>query len=153
MAVNELIGQGCRKIAGIFKSDDRQGHLRYSGISDGILESGLGLDCAEIKWYTTEDLDDFIVNDKCVQSLLSKGIDSVVCYNDQIAVRFIKACAECNREVPKLISFDNSYLCKASLVTFTSLGHRKEELGKVAAEKIKNMLNGKPEETVLLDWE
>ena len=153
MAVNELIGQGCRKIAGIFKSDERQGLLRYSGFSDGILESGLGLDCAEIKWYTTEDLDDFIVNDKCVQSLLSKGIDSVVCYNDQIAVRFIKACAECNREVPKLISFDNSYLCKASLVTFTSLGHRKEELGKVAAEKIKNMLNGKPEETVLLDWE
>ena len=153
MAVNELIRQGCRKIAGIFKSDDRQGLLRYSGFSDGLLEGGLGLDCAEIKWYTTEDLEDFIVNDNCVQSLLSKGIDSVVCYNDQIAVRFIKAAAECNKDVPKLISFDNSYLCKASLVGFTSLGHRKEELGKVAAEKIKNMLNGKPEETVLLDWE
>ena len=29
MAVNELIRQGSRKIAGIFKSDDRQGLLRY----------------------------------------------------------------------------------------------------------------------------
>ena len=153
MAVNELIRQGSRKIAGIFKSDDRQGLLRYSGFSDGLLEGGLGLECAEIKWYTTEDLEDFIVNDNCMHSLLSKGIDSVVCYNDQIAVRFIKACAECNREVPKMISFDNSYLCKASLIGFTSLGHKKEELGKVAAEKIKNMLNGKTEESVLLDWE
>lgn len=153
IAVKELIRQGYRKIAGIFKSDDRQGLLRYSGFSDGILESGLGLDCAEIKWYTTEDLDDFIVIDNCVQSLLSKGITSVVCYNDQIAVRFIKTCAECNRQVPKLISFDNSYFCKASLVSFTSLGHKKEALGRIAAEKIKNMLNGESETSVLLDWE
>ena len=154
IAAKKLVDAGCRKMMGIFKSDDRQGLMRYAGFSEGLLQSGLGLDNLEVRWYTTEDIIDhgFVIDKGMIDVLVKKGIDGVVCYNDQVAAALVRDLTRSGVTVPKLVSFDNSYLSKNSAFPFDSLGHRKEELGVLAATKIRNMVEGKKEESVFLDW-
>ena len=154
IAAKKLVDAGCRKMMGIFKSDDRQGLMRYAGFSEGLLQSGLGLDNLEVRWYTTEDIIDhgFVIDKGMIDVLVKKGIDGVVCYNDQVAAALVRDLTRSGVPVPKLVSFDNSYLSKNSAFPFDSLGHRKEELGVLAATKIRNMVEGKKEESVFLDW-
>ena len=154
IASKKLIDAGCKKILGIFKSDDKQGLQRYAGFSEGILENGLDLSNIEVRWYTTEDMTDysFVLDRGMIESQLKKGVDGVVCYNDQIAAILIRDCTRYGFEIPRIVSFDNSYLCASSSVRFESLGHRKEELGVLAAQKIRNMIEGKKEKSVFLDW-
>ena len=84
--------------------------------------------------------------------LCSSEIDGVVCYNDQVAVALIKELTRRNLPIPKIVSFDDSYLCKSSPIRFESLGHRKEELGVLAATKIRNMVEGRKETSAFMDW-
>ena len=154
IAAGKLVDAGCRKMLGIFKSDDRQGLMRYAGFSEGILEAGLSLDSLELRWYTTEDTANHgqgVLN--AMENILtSSDIDGVVCYNDQVAVALIRDLTRRGLPIPKIVSFDDSYLCNSSPIRFESLGHRKEELGVLAATKIRNMVEGKKETSVFLDW-
>ncbi len=154
IAVDKLIDSGCRRILGVFKSDDRQGLLRYAGFSEGIIESGLGLDNADVRWYTTEDAQDNGMKiDSVLLSLIGKsGYDGIVCYNDMIATALIRDLSLAGYRVPRIVSFDDSYLAHANPIKFESLGHRKEELGILAANKIKNMIDGKKETSQFLSW-
>ena len=154
IAAGKLVSVGCKRMLGIFKSDDRQGLMRYAGFSEGILESGLSLDSIELRWYTTEDTANHgqgVLN--AMENVLSStDIDGVVCYNDQVAVALIRDLTRRGLPIPKIVSFDDSYLCNSSPIRFDSLGHRKEELGVIAATKIRNMVEGKKETSVFLDW-
>lgn len=154
IAAKKLVDAGCRKILGIFKSDDRQGLLRYAGFSEGILQEGLGLDNLEVRWYTTEDIIDhgYRVDSEGIELFQKKGFDGVICYNDQVASAIVRDLTRNGVPVPRIISFDNSYLSKNSAFPFESLGHRKEELGVLAATKIRNMVEGKKETSVFMDW-
>ena len=154
IAAKKLVETGCKKMLGIFKSDDRQGLMRYAGFSEGILEAGLSLDSIELRWYTTEDTANHgqsVLN--AMENLLRSDIDGVVCYNDQVAVALIKDMTRRGLPVPKIVSFDDSYLCKSSPIRFESLGHRKEDLGVLAAKKIRNMVEGKKETSTFLEWD
>ena len=154
IAAGKLVSVGCKRMLGIFKSDDRQGLMRYAGFSEGILEAGLSLDSIELRWYTTEDTANHgqgVLN--AMENVLSStDIDGVVCYNDQVAVALIRDLTRRGLPIPKIVSFDDSYLCNSSPIRFDSLGHRKEELGVIAATKIRNMVEGKKEASVFLDW-
>ena len=154
IASQKLIEQGCRNILGIFKSDDRQGLLRYAGYSEGIIDSGLGLDRSEVRWYTTEDVQDrgMTIESGIVDLISQKNIDGIVCYNDMVAADLVRELISCGKPVPKLVSFDDSYLAQSGPVKFESLGHRKEELGILAANKIRNMIEGKKEKSEFLSW-
>ena len=154
IAAKKLVEAGCRKMLGIFKSDDRQGLLRYAGFSEGILQAGLGLDNLEVRWYTTEDVIDkgFTIDENMIDVIVKNRIDGVVCYNDQVATALIRDLSRKGIPVPRLMSFDDSYLSKNSPVAFESLGHRKEELGVLAATKIRNMVEGRKETSVFMDW-
>ena len=154
IASQKLIEQGCRNILGIFKSDDRQGLLRYAGYSEGIIDSGLGLDRSEVRWYTTEDVQDrgMTIESGIVDLISQKNIDGIVCYNDMVASDLVKEMTRCGKPVPKLVSFDHSYLADSCQFRFESLGHRKEELGILAANKIRNMIEGKKEKSEFLSW-
>ena len=150
--ITSLVSLGCRKFGAIFKSDDRQGLLRYAGFCDGLLDSGLDLDSAIVRWYTTEDVDrekDNLAN----RILYDFGKeDGVVCYNDQVTLAFINAYKVADRPLPKLFSFDKSHISDIFPPEVISIGHRKEELGVVAATKMINMLDGKKEESIFLSW-
>ena len=153
IAAKKLVDAGCRKLLGIFKSDDRQGLMRYAGFSEGILEAGLTLDSLELRWYTTEDTANHGQNVlNAMENILKSDIDGVVCYNDQVAVALIRDLTRRGVPIPKIVSFDDSYLCKSSPIHFDSLGHQKENLGVLAANKIRNMVEGKKETSAFMDW-
>ena len=154
LAAKRLISEGCKKLGAFFKSDDRQGLLRYAGFIDGVLEEGLNLESVEIRWYTTEDITDagYSLDDIQIKNLQDAGIDGYACYNDMVAVALFRDFSKNGYSIPKVISFDHSYLCSAYDRRFESLGHQKEALGRLAAQKISNMINGKTEEPVFMNW-
>ena len=132
----------------------RQGLLRYAGFSEGLLGSGLGLESTDVRWYTTEDVLDLgmHIDDSIIRLIQNSAIDGVVCYNDLVASALIRDLTRLGLKVPRIVSFDDSYLCTSSAVPFVSLGHRKEELGVLAAQKIRNMVEGRRESSVFLPW-
>ena len=147
-----LIGKGYRKFGAIFKSDDRQGLLRYAGFCEGLINAGLSLDCVRPRWYTTEDVyasTEGVPDEVPVDYFTG---DALVCYNDMVATAAITDYEKRGIPVPLILSFDSSHLCQAYPGRILSLGHRKDELGETAAVKMINMLSGKTEESVLMDW-
>jgi len=133
------------RVAGIFKADDIQGHLRYAGCAGELKKNKVLLQEDSIVWFTTEDLDsDVVVNFE--QRILKRldGCSAVICYNDQIALRVMDLLARNGKSVPEdisVISFDNSNLATLGSVGLTTFAHPKEELGRVAAENLMKIIH------------
>lgn len=148
LAVSYLLKNGHRKIGGLFKSDAMQIHYRYQGFLEGFRENNLPIPEKNIVWVSTEDLP--FLSDEAYGDYLTKRMESVsavVCYNDQIAVRFIDHLKRIGKSVPEdisIISFDNSSLAKYGELELSSFSHPKEEMGIVAASIIIDMLSNKP---------
>ncbi len=145
-AANYLIKKGHRKIAGVFKSDDIQGHLRYAGCASELTKHKLPLQENSTIWYTTEDmeLDDASIEimEKGVLHRI-KGCTAAICYNDQMASRILELAGREHIRVPEdlsLISFDDSNLATADRVGLTTFVHPKEELGRVAAQNLLKLI-------------
>lgn len=151
-SIETLVSMGCERFGAIFKSDDRQGLLRYAGFCDGLLNSNQNLDSAVVRWYTTEDFD--VDSRKFSSSIIDdlENVDGLVCYNDQVTFSVLNTFYEKGLKLPKIISFDHSLICDAFPDNVISIGHRKDQLGVVAATKMINMLEGKKEESTFLDW-
>ena len=107
-----------REIAGIFKSDDIQGLLRYHGAVSAIRDAGLPIRDGRFAWYDTEDRRRLLEEQdrQPLTDFLQKRLGdatAVICYNDEIAYRLIQVLLEAGRRVPEevsVVSFDNSYL-------------------------------------------
>lgn len=144
IATKHLIDEGHKKIAGIFKMDDIQGHYRFSGFQKAQLEAGLPLSDLRTLWFETDDIDTKInLNANHLNNLL-KECTAVVCYNDQIALKIMNLVREKELSVPEnisLVSFDDSQLAVASEIKLTTVAHPKEKLGKEAAKAIICMIH------------
>ncbi len=142
-----LLKNGHRRIGGIFKSDDNQGHLRYAGFAGELTRHKLPLQEGSIAWYTTEDLEIGPEERQTwEQSILKRMRDcsAVLCYNDQMAVRIMEAAERAGRRVPEdlsILSFDDSYLATLGWRGLTTFVHPKEELGAAAAEALLKFVN------------
>ena len=157
MAVAHLASHGFKRIGGIFKSDDMQGHLRYQGFSSEMQERGLQVRDETVCWFSTENKRRFLRDETGAEFLrsLQNGVDAVVCYNDEIALELMDVLAERHMSVPQdvsLVSFDNSAYAAVCHPKLTSLAHPKDEFGRVAAGKLLNMIAGKKEESAVLPW-
>lgn len=145
-----LIDAGHKDIAGIFKSDDRQGHLRYSGYVNCLTKAGISIKDENILWIDTEDLMHLSSEGKRVLRRL-KGCSACLCYNDQVASEVEVICSKQDIKIPEelsLISVDNSEIAVRCEVPLTSVGHPKKELGKKAASQLIQMIkNGSKGET------
>lgn len=144
-AAKYLVNKHHTKIAGIFKSDDIQGHLRYAGCAKMLKKHSILLYEDNVVWYTTEDIKASFA-DNFAQRVLSRieGCSAVVCYNDQIALKVIDILARNQKEVPRdisIISFDNSDLGVATNIGLTTFSHPKAELGKIAATNLIRLIN------------
>ena len=156
MAVEYLISKGHTRITGIFKSDDRQGLQRYSGFNEGLRHAGLAIDDSQVKWYTTEDWNcsGYFREGSWIEEFLSDAT-AVVCYNDQAAVWLVRQLAERGIGVPQdmlVVSFDQSSYYEMSGLKIVSFSHRKEEIGRIAAQKILRLIQGEAETSVRLEW-
>ena len=144
-AVDYLMEKNHIRVAGIFKADDIQGHLRYAGCAGELKKNKVLLQEDSIVWFTTEDLDSDVV-ENFEQRILKRldGCSAVICYNDQIALRVMDLLARNNKSVPEdisVISFDNSNLATLGPVGLTTFTHPKEELGRVAAENLMKIIH------------
>ena len=148
----ELLKKGHRHIAGIFKSDDIQGHRRYAGYADALRSEGIPLSDDHVLWYTTENRDDLLA---AFTMRTLQNCTAVVCYNDEVTLQVLNVLQENGVDVPQdieLVSFDNSTLAQLSAVKFLSLTNPKEQLGQLAAKKLLNILQHNEEAPAVLPW-
>jgi GntR family transcriptional regulator of arabinose operon len=140
-----LIEQGHRKIAGVFKSDDKQGQNRHKGYVKALQEANITYDPDIVIWFYTEDRK--IHPYECVKEMIESGVamDAVVCYNDQIALHVIKAIHSLGKRVPEDISvtgYDNSNISDSiNGLKLTTIAHPQEKLGQMAAELLLEMIH------------
>lgn len=146
-ACESLLNKGHRAIAGIFKSDDIQGHRRYAGYAAALQAADVAVTDDHVMWYTTENRDSVL---QTMASQVLQNCTAVVCYNDEVALQILQL------DIPKgidIVSFDNSTYARLSAVGFASLANPKEKLGQLAAQKLLNILKGKPEHPAVLPWQ
>ncbi|ANW98948.1 arabinose metabolism transcriptional repressor AraR [Thermoclostridium stercorarium subsp. thermolacticum DSM 2910] len=144
IATKHLIELGHRKIAGIFKIDDIQGHARFEGYCRAHRESGIDINDKRIIWFGTDDMlykfgkqsGDMVIE-------FLEDSTSLVCYNEQISIKVIDIIREKGLTIPErlsLVSFDDSELAVASEVKMTTVAHPKEKLGIEAANLMLKMI-------------
>lgn len=141
-----LISKGHKKIFGIFKSDDIQGHFRYSGFVNAIQENNLSFDDGSVLWYVTEDLKNLFSpeNDHYLLERIGENT-GIVCYNDEIAIKVIEMLKRNCKKVPKdysVVGFDNSNLASLGEIGLTSINYPSEEIGACAAMKLIQIIQG-----------
>jgi GntR family transcriptional regulator of arabinose operon len=144
MVAQYLIDNGHRKIGGIFKSDDIQGHRRYRGMEKAMQLGALSLEENSLLWYTTENLEQ-IFRTEYDHLLLRRfnGCTALICYNDQIAMKVIRTFERNGIKIPEdisVIGFDNSELCEVSPIKLTSVTHARSAMGEAAANMIMEIL-------------
>lgn len=156
MLVDYLRSKGHRNIAGVFKSDDIQGHLRYEGYTKAICDADLIINDKCIAWYNTETKSDLLsgglaqyfdyILDECT---------AVVCYNDEIASYVVGYFREKGVTIPEdmaVVSFDNSWYSEFAPIRITSLSHGEYNAGRRAAELLIRLFNGEVCESEKIPW-
>lgn len=140
--VSHLKECGHKKTCCIFRCDDSRGLKRFKGYIEACKEYGLAFDESSSLFFTSRDRKKIVKGDEEILSRFIKEMDpecsAIVCHNDEIAFRLIKALEKHGRSVPKdiaVVSFENSYYSKDSL-SITSLGHNEKELTKTTAETV-----------------
>ncbi len=158
MLVEHLVAKGHQKIAGIFKSDDMQGHGRYKGYCDGLYASGRCVEDGLVFWYSTERVSTLFSDGLLEQMLLrwrQAGCTAVVCYNDEIAIGLMSKLGQMGISVPEdmaIVSFDCSHISQFAPVPVTSLSHGNNNVGRIAAEKLLAMLDGRSVSSEVVGW-
>jgi len=160
MLTRYLIDKGHRQIAGIFKSDDKQGLERCHGMVEAMRDAGLPIPDGKICWYDSIQRHG-MVNHKhtqLIQNALKQQLSeasAIICYNDEIAHILINCLLEQGRRVPQdvaVVSFDNSYYSQIGPVPISSLGHGSNRIGRLAAGSILRLLRGDAPQCASLDW-
>lgn len=142
LATRHLISKGHTRIAGIFQSDDRQGPLRYSGYVKALNKAKIPLESRNVMWFATEDIPYFEQDIGRVMRYI-EGCTGLVCYNDQIAYFLYNELKKQGIRVPRdisIVGIDNSEYANMCEVPITSVAHPMEELGRVVAHKILDIL-------------
>lgn len=147
IATSHLLEIGHRKVIGLFKNDDMQGHGRYEGFIKAHREMGVECHNDQVMWFTTEERNTFI-NEKNLRKWLAtlKEVTAFVCYNDQISMSLVETLKNLGYKVPEdysIVSFDNSNMADKLDVKLTTVAHPKAELGKKAAETMLKLIGNK----------
>lgn len=157
-AVKYLYSKGHTNISGIFKSTDLQSLRRYAGFMNGVLELGIPFRDQRIIWFQdNEQLQTILESTDFWRNFADNIGDCTasVCYNDQVACMLMAKLAQMGYPVPDsgaLIGFDDSVYSSLVNPGLTTFAHPKERLGRLAAEKIINMIHGIHEESAILPW-
>lgn len=151
IATEYLIEKGHKKIAGIFKSDDLQGHLRYGGYAEAMVSHDLPVTDDNVLWYTTESKNLITVLGKQVLDDCS----AVVCYNDEVAIQLLSVLRQDGIQVPddiSVMSFDNSTYSELSVPKISTCSQEKRQIGIQSAEKLISLIEGVAQNSSVLEW-
>ncbi|MGM9584622.1 MAG: GntR family transcriptional regulator [Faecousia sp.] len=156
-----LLNRGHTSIAGIFKSDDIQGPQRYHGMISALRDSGISIPDSRILWYDTMDRAELVAagSGTLLTSFVHNRLEdatAVVCYNDEIAYLLIRQLLATGKAVPKdvaVASFDNSFYSQIGPIPITSLGHKSNRPGRMAAAMLLQILSGAQPKFLPLEWE
>ncbi|USF27238.1 Arabinose metabolism transcriptional repressor [Firmicutes bacterium ASF500] len=157
MLVEYLAQKGHQHIAGIFKNDDMQGTLRYSGYMEAIRDLGLPFEDEQVLWYNTEGRKSFR-SEAFVDSALEgfRDCSAIVCYNDEVAIRVVSQLKKRGTRIPEemaVVSFDNSPYSELSPVRITSLSHGLQNLGELSASLMLRLLRGEAHQSEVVPWQ
>lgn len=137
-----LIEQGHRKIGGIFKLDDGQGHRRYSGYLEAMGKHGMDTDEERIVWMDTKDFRNLALSGERILQC-AEQCTALVCYNDEFAFAVAGLLKKNGIQVPEEVSvvgFDDSELAARGEVRLTSVSNPIEEVGERAVINLLRML-------------
>lgn len=142
IAAQCLIRKGHKRIGGIFKLDDGQGHLRYAGAREALREAGLSYKDINVVWVDTEDVKHL---DRCSVRILERirGCTGIVTYNDEVAFSLMEIFKQSGIRVPEdisIVSIDDSELAVLGEVELTAVPYPMEKLGKKAVEILTAMI-------------
>ncbi|MGM9660944.1 MAG: GntR family transcriptional regulator [Faecousia sp.] len=160
LAARHLLDKGHTRIGGIFKMDDGQGVLRYSGVMRALRDADIPFGEEHIFWYDTNQRVSLIEHGSTgwledYASQLAKSCTAVVCYNDEIAYQLLDILLRSGIKVPQqmaLISFDNSHYSSLGAVGLTSLAPNPGKLGTLAAQAILDLIRGGQTQNQKLPW-
>lgn len=158
MLVEYLAQKGHRRIAGLFKNDDIQGHQRYAGFIDAMRDLQLPLEDQNIFWYSTEYKDLLSGHGALWSNAIApvlKDCTAVVCYNDQMANNLVEFLLSQNVRIPEdmaVVSFDNSFYSTLSSRRITSLSHGEHNVGRTAAQALIRLLDGEQVVSQSVPW-
>ena len=142
IATNFLLDNGHRNILGIFKFDDIQGHLRYSGFQNALNEHQIleGLD--NVMWFATGEMDNFCKDNAVFLENIKKNT-AILCYNDELAFNIITYLQTIGIKVPDDISImgiDNSNVASLCNIPLSTVTHPGEKLGECAAQNLMSLI-------------
>ncbi len=140
-----LLQQGHRNIAAIFKCDDGQGHQRYAGYLEALMESDAKINDRCVVWVDTELMS---AMEQGAQWLFGRleGCTACVCYNDEVASKLLSICKANHVRVPEdlsVISIDNSDMASYCEVPLTSAENPIQDMARIAALHMLDLINGK----------
>ncbi|TFW17076.1 LacI family DNA-binding transcriptional regulator [Duganella callida] len=142
MLTRHLITLGNRKLAYLGFSKSRRDEERLSGIRDCLAGSGIELavyDGAEPSAQEGERMSSFIM-------LGAHHPDALICYNDLMAMGFMKAAQTLGFRVPGDVSvagFDNIAFASYTSPPLTTVDLQSERLGAAAMEQLLAQIDGK----------
>ncbi len=142
LATKVLLDAGHREVAGIFKADDRQGHLRYAGYLDAMIEAGASVHQSKVLWIDTPVANRLADIQNYLFARL-EGASGVVCYNDNIAYQLMELAVRRGLHVPgelSMVGVDDVNNSAPGLIPLTTIPHPKEVLGRKTAEMLISMI-------------
>lgn len=145
LVTNYLIRCGHRNIAAIFKGDDGQGHQRYAGYLEALMEAGVKINDKWVVWLDTDMMSDIEESARWFHRRL-KGCTACVCYNDEVASKLLAVCKQNGVKVPdnlSVISIDNSDIASYCEVPLTSANNPIRHMARIAALQMLDMIDGK----------
>jgi GntR family transcriptional regulator of arabinose operon len=148
MVTEHLLQCGHRKIAAVFKSDDGQGHKRYAGYMDALMQWDIKVKSERIAWIDTCELKEMKMDSSRYLRRL-KGCTACVCYNDEVANQLVGILKEAGMKIPQdfsIVGIDNSELAGRCEIPLTSAQNPVKELAGIAAVKMLELLAGLKDE-------
>ncbi|MGM3278196.1 LacI family DNA-binding transcriptional regulator [Ralstonia sp. 24A2] len=142
MVANYLVKSGHQRIAYIGFDKSRADQERYAGALACLEAHRL-----ELPRYETDASSPQEGARICSKIMLgSERVDAVICFNDMIAIGFLKQASELGFSVPddcSVVGFDNIPFCDYVTPTLTSVDMGGERMGALATQHLIDILNGR----------
>ena len=138
LAARHLAECGHTRIGGIFKADDGQGHLRYAGYTQALMEREIRVRSESVIWIDSDELKNMEEESQKFLKRL-KNCTACVCYNDETACRLASIFRQAGKRIPEdlsVVGIDDSSLARFAPVPLTSVRNPVEKLGEEAAARM-----------------